>query len=195
MHHASRLERHTASLFSVERFVRGIKPKVDSWETYPFHPSHLGLELSLAIGEGSLKSSHEAWETQPRHAFNTRGLGDIRGNTAYRFEFLCYCFSDAIASQGPRAGSPTLLLIHPPRLLLCARITNYGELRNLASGRREWAGAGNLFAKLLRTRYLRPLKVRSVLSAHCKRENGYLEQNRAENIKLEFSSYSQVPFV
>jgi hypothetical protein len=70
---------------------------------------------------------------------------------AYRFELRCCWFSDAIVTaRSLRAGSPTFLLVHPLRLLLCARITDYGELHILVSMRREWANTGNLLAKLLR---------------------------------------------
>jgi len=61
--------------------------------------------------------------------------------------------------------SLTLLLIHPLRLLLLARVTDYRELHILASTRREWANSGNPLAKLLRTRYPRTLKIVLVPSA------------------------------
>ena len=198
MHHASRPGRRTASLRPTEQFVRGMsagRPKVGSRKTCLLHPTQLGLELSLVADEDDLKFLYETWETDAGHAFNTRGRRDIRGNMGYRFELLCYCISDEIVPREPWVGSPTLFLIHPLWPLRCARITDYGDPQNLVGYRRKWTNANNLPAKLLPTRYPRLLKVRSVLSAHCKRESGYFEQDRAENIKLEFSSNSQVSFV
>jgi len=107
----------------------------------------------------------------------------------YCFKLPCCCFSDGTVPQRLRVGSPTLFLIHPLRLIICARVTDYREIHNLASDRRVWANTSDLLAKLLRTRYPRTLKIGSVPSAQSESENVHLEQSGSEDFKIDFSGY------
>jgi len=62
---------------------------------YLLHPRQLNFELGLAAGTDDLKFLFEARETEARHAGSTRDICSVYGNMAYRFEGLCYYFSDA----------------------------------------------------------------------------------------------------
>ena len=75
------------------------------------------------------------------------------------FEVPCYSFSDVIVPQEPQVDLPTLVLVHPLRLLGRARITDHREIQNPASDWREWADSSDLLAELVCARHPRTLNI------------------------------------
>lgn len=69
-----------------------------------------------------------------------------------------------------KVGSRTLFFIHPLWLFRFARVADYGELHNPASGRREWTNPGNLLAEFLSARHPCTLRIDLVPSTTRKRE-------------------------